>query len=146
MIITLVLLGRWLESRAKRSASNAVRKLMQLQPKTAKVERGDEEKDVHISELVLEDRILVRPGEQIPVDGKLYEGNSSVDESMITGESVPVEKNIGDDIYGASINKTGFFKMKVKRLGQVTTLAQIIKLVEGAQGSKAPVQKWWMLL
>ena len=141
MIITLVLLGRWLESRAKRSASNAVRKLMQLQPKTAKVERGDEEKDVHISELVLEDRILVRPGEQIPVDGKLYEGNSSVDESMITGESVPVEKNIGDDVYGASINKTGFFKMKVKRLGQDATLAQIIKLVENAQGSKAPVQK-----
>jgi Cu+-exporting ATPase len=114
---------------------------MQLQPKTAKVERGDEEKDVHISELVLEDRILVRPGEQIPVDGKLYEGNSSVDESMITGESVPVEKSIGDDVYAASINKTGFFKMKVTRLGKDTTLAQIIKLVENAQGSKAPVQK-----
>ena len=141
MIITLVLLGRWLEARAKRNASNAVRKLMQLQPKTAKVEKGDEEKDIHISELVLEDRILVRPGEQIPVDGKLFEGNSSVDESMITGESVPVEKNIGDDVYGASINKTGFFKMKVTRLGQDATLAQIIKLVESAQGSKAPVQK-----
>ncbi len=140
MIITLVLLGRWLESHAKINASNAVRKLMQLQPKTAKVERGDEEKDVHISELVLEDRVLVRPGEQIPVDGRLYEGNSSVDESMITGESVPVEKNIGDDVYGASINKTGFFKMKVTSLVQDTALAQIIKLVENAQGSKAPVQ------
>ncbi len=141
MIIALVLLGRWLESRAKQSASNAVRKLMQLQPKTAKVERADEVKNVHVSELVLEDRILVRPGERIPVDGKLYEGSSSVDESMISGESIPVEKNIGDEVYGASINKTGFFKMKVKRLGQDATLAQIIKLVENAQGSKAPVQK-----
>ena len=114
---------------------------MQLQPKTAKVERGDEVKNVHVSELVLEDRILVRPGERIPVDGKLYKGSSSVDESMISGESIPVEKNIGDEVYGASINKTGFFKMKVKRLGQDATLAQIIKLVENAQGSKAPVQK-----
>ena len=141
MIIALVLLGRWMESRAKRSASNAIKKLMQLQPKTAKIERQGEEQEVEISELVLEDRVIVRPGEQIPVDGKIYEGSSSVDEAMLTGESVPVEKNVGDDVFGASINKTGFFKMRVTRLGQDTTLAQIIKLVEEAQGSKAPVQK-----
>ncbi len=141
MIITLVLLGRWMESRAKRSASNAIKKLMQLQPKTAKVERQREEQEISISELELEDRVYVHPGEQIPVDGKIFEGNSSVDESMLTGESVPVDKNVGDDVFGASINKTGFFKMKVTRLGEDTTLAQIIKLVEEAQGSKAPVQK-----
>ena len=141
MIIALVLLGRWLESRAKRNASNAIKKLMQLQPKTAKVERQGEEKEVPISELVLEDRVFVHPGEQIPVDGKIYEGNSSVDESMLTGESVPVEKKDGDEVFGATLNKTGFFQMKVTRVGKDTTLAQIIKLVEEAQGSKAPVQK-----
>ena len=141
MIISLVLLGRWLESFAKKNASIAVRKLMNLQPKIAKVERQGIEKDVEISELIVGDRILVRPGDRIPVDGKLYEGSSSVDESMITGESVPAEKSVGDDVYGASINKTGFFKMKAKRLGKDSTLAQIIKLVENAQNSKAPIQK-----
>lgn len=141
MIIALVLLGRWLEARARQSASNAIKKLMRLQPKTAKVERQGEERKVNISDLVLEDRVLVRPGEQIPIDGKLYEGSSSVDESMLTGESTPVDKNAGDEVYGGSINKTGFFKMKVKRLGHDTTLAQIIKLMEDAQGSKAPAQK-----
>jgi P-type Cu+ transporter len=141
MIIALVLLGRWMESRAKRSASNAIKKLMQLQPRTAKVERQGEEVEISISELVIGDRVWVRPGEQIPVDGKIFEGNSSIDESMLTGESVPLEKSVGDDVFGASINKTGFFKMKVTRLGQDTVLAKIIKLVEEAQGSKAPVQK-----
>jgi P-type Cu+ transporter len=141
MIIALVLLGRWMESRAKRSASNAIKKLMQLQPRMAKVERQGEEIEISISELILGDRVWVRPGEQIPVDGKIFEGNSSIDESMLTGESVPSEKNVGDDVFGASINKTGFFKMKVTRLGEDTVLAKIIKLVEEAQGSKAPVQK-----
>lgn len=141
MIIALVLLGRWMESRAKRNASNAIKKLMQLQPRIAKVEREGEEKEISTSELVMGDRVWVRPGEQIPVDGKIFEGNSSIDESMLTGESVPVEKNMGDDVFGASLNKTGFFKMKVTRLGQDTVLARIIKLVEEAQGSKAPVQK-----
>jgi P-type Cu+ transporter len=141
MIITLVLLGRWMESRAKRSASNAIKKLMQLQPRTAKIERQGEELEVSISELILGDRVWVRPGEKIPVDGKIFEGNSSIDESMLTGESVPVEKNVGDDVFGASINKTGFFKMKVTRLGQNTVFAKIIKLLEEAQGSKAPLQK-----
>jgi Cu+-exporting ATPase len=141
MIIALVLLGRWMESRAKRSASNAIKKLMQLQPRTAKVERQGEEIEISIAELIVGDRVWVRPGEQIPVDGKIFEGNSSIDESMLTGENMPLEKNVGDDIFGASINKTGFFKMKVTRLGQDTVLAKIIKLVEEAQGSKAPVQK-----
>ena len=141
MIIALVLLGRWMESRAKRSASNAIKKLMQLQPRTAKIERQGEELEVSISELIVGDRVWVRPGEQIPVDGKIFEGNSSIDESMLTGESLPLEKNVGDDVFGASINKTGFFKMKVTRLGQNTVFAKIIKLVEEAQGSKAPVQK-----
>jgi P-type Cu+ transporter len=141
MIIALVLLGRWMESRAKRSASNAIKKLMQLQPRTAKVERQGEEIEISISGLIVGDRVWVRPGEQIPVDGKIFEGSSSIDESMLTGESVPSEKRVGDDIFGASINKTGFFKMKVTRLGQDTVLAKIIKLVEEAQGSKAPIQK-----
>jgi len=141
MIISLVLLGRWLESFARKNASTAIRKLMNLQPKIAKVEIEGEEKDIEVSELIVGDSIVVRPGEQIPVDGILYEGSSSVDESMITGESVPVEKSIGDDVYGASINKTGFFKMKVERLVKDSTLAQIIKLVEKAQSSKAPIQK-----
>jgi len=141
MIITLILLGRGMESRAKRNTSNAIKKLMQLQPKTAKVEREGKEQEILITELVLEDSIIVRPGEQIPVDGKIYEGSSSIDEAMLTGESLPVEKNKGDDVFGASINKTGFFKMRVTRLGQDTTLAQIIKLAEEAQRSKAPIQK-----
>ena len=141
MIITLILLGRAMESRAKRNTSNAIKKLMQLQPKTAKVEREGKEQEILITELVLEDSIIVRPGEQIPVDGKIYEGSSSIDEAMLTGESLPVDKNEGDDVFAASINKTGFFKMKVTRLGQDSTLKQIIKLVKEAQGSKAPVQK-----
>ena len=141
MIITLILLGRGMESRAKQNTSNAIKKLMQLQPKTAKVEREGKEQEILITELVLEDSIIVRPGEQIPVDGKIYEGSSSIDEAMLTGESLPVDKNEGDDVFAASINKTGFFKMKVTRLGQDSTLKQIIKLVKEAQGSKAPVQK-----
>ncbi|MEK9629174.1 MAG: heavy metal translocating P-type ATPase [Nitrospinota bacterium] len=141
MIITLVLLGRWMESRAKQSASNAIKKLVQMQPKIAKVKREGKEQEINIADLVLGDRVYVHPGEQIPVDGEIFEGSSSVDESMLTGESVPVEKSNGDEVFGATFNKTGFFKMKVTRLGQDTTLAQIIKLVEEAQGSKAPVQK-----
>jgi P-type Cu+ transporter len=141
MIIALVLLGRWMESRAKQSASNAIKKLMQLQPRTVKIDRQGEELEVSISELIVGDRLWVKPGEQIPVDGKVLEGNSSIDESMLTGESIPLEKNVGDDVFGASINKTGFFKMKVTRFGQNTVFAKIIKLVKEAQGSKAPVQK-----
>ncbi|MBT3924023.1 MAG: copper-translocating P-type ATPase [Nitrospina sp.] len=141
MIITLVLLGRWMEARAKHSASSAIKKLMGLQPKTAHVEREGNELEISVEDLVVGDIVLVRPGEKIPVDGILITGQSSVDESMLTGESVPVEKKDGDEVMGASLNKTGFFKMQVTRLGKDTLLAQIIQLVEQAQGSKAPVQR-----
>jgi P-type Cu+ transporter len=141
MIITLVLLGRWMEARAKHNASSAIKKLMGLQPKTAHVEREGKELEVSVEDLIVGDVVLVRPGEKIPVDGILIEGQSSIDESMLTGESVPVEKKSGDEAIGASLNKTGFFKMRVTRMGKDTVLAQIIQLVEQAQGSKAPVQR-----
>ncbi len=141
MIIALVLLGRWMEARAKHSASSAIKKLMGLQPKTAHVEREGRELEISVEDLVQGDVVLVRPGEKIPVDGILVEGQSSIDESMLTGESVPVEKKSGDEVIGASLNKTGFFKMRVTRMGKDTVLAQIIQLVEQAQGSKAPVQR-----
>ena len=141
MIITLVLLGRWMEARAKHSASSAIKRLMGLQPKTAQVERDGVELKINAEELVLGDLVLVRPGEKIPVDGTMTYGQSSIDESMLTGESVPVEKKQGDEVIGASLNKTGFFKMRVTHLGKDTLLAQIIQLVEQAQGSKAPVQR-----
>ena len=114
---------------------------MGLQPKTAHVEREGKELEISVEDLVVGDLVLVRPGEKIPVDGILINGQSSIDESMLTGESVPVEKKSGDEVIGASINKTGFFKMRVTRLGKDTLLAQIIHLVEQAQGSKAPVQR-----
>ena len=141
MIITLVLLGRWMEARAKHNASSAIKKLMRLQPKTAHVERAGKELEVSVEELTMGDVVLVRPGEKIPVDGILIEGQSSIDESMLTGESVPVEKKSGDEVIGTSLNKTGFFKMRVTRMGKDTVLSQIIQLVEQAQGSKAPVQR-----
>ena len=141
MIITLVLLGRWMEARAKHNASSAIKKLMGLQPKTAHIEREGKELEVSVEDLTMGDVVLVRPGEKIPVDGILIEGQSSIDESMLTGESVPVEKKSGDEAIGASLNKTGFFKMRVTRMGKDTVLAQIIQLVKQAQGSKAPVQK-----
>ncbi len=141
MIITLVLLGRWMEARAKHSASSAIKKLMGLQPKTAHVEREGREIEISVEELLVGDVVRVHPGEKVPVDGILVEGQSSIDESMLTGESVPVEKNPGDEVIGASLNKTGFFKFRVTRMGKDTVLAQIIQLVEQAQGSKAPVQR-----
>ena len=141
MIITLVLLGRWLEARAKSRASDAIRKLIGLQPKTARVERDGEEVEVLIAEVVPGDTVIVRPGEKIPVDGIMLEGAAAVDESMITGESIPVEKKAQDELIGASINKTGYFKMRATHLGRESVLSQIIKLVEEAQGSKAPVQR-----
>jgi Cu+-exporting ATPase len=141
MIVTLVLLGRWLEARAKGHASSAIKKLMGLQAKTARIERDGEEVEVLIAELVPGDTVIVRPGEKIPVDGTIIEGTAVVDESMITGESIPVEKDIGKDVFGASINKTGYFKLRATHLGKDSVLSQIIKLVEEAQGSKAPVQR-----
>lgn len=141
MIIALVLLGRWLEARARSNASEAIRKLIHLQPRTARVEREGQEMDIPVAEVVKGDTVCVRPGEKIPVDGVILEGVTSVDESMITGESMPVDKKVGDTVIGVAINKSGYFKMRATRIGRESVLAQIIKLVEEAQGSKAPVQR-----
>lgn len=139
-LITFVILGKWLEARAKGGTSEAIKKLMGMQPKTARVIRNGVEKDLSLDEVVVGDIVVVRPGEKIPVDGELVKGNSSVDESMLTGESIPVEKNVGDKVVGATINKHGSFEFKVTKVGQETALSQIIKLIEDAQGSKAPIQ------
>ena len=141
MIIALVLMGRLLEARAKGRASDAIKKLMGLQPKTARVERDGKELDIPVDQVIQDDIVLVRPGEKIPVDGILVEGPTTIDESMITGESIPADKQAGDPVIGASINKTGYFKMKATRLGKDSVLAHIIQMVEEAQGSKAPVQR-----
>ncbi|MFH1639577.1 MAG: heavy metal translocating P-type ATPase [Chloroflexota bacterium] len=141
MIITLILLGRFLEARAKRQTSEAIKKLIGLQPDTATVIRDGKELAIPVDAMNVGDLILVRPGERIPVDGAITSGYSSIDESMITGESIPVEKKIGDRIIGASINKTGSFQFTATKVGKDTTLAQIIRLVEEAQGSKAPIQR-----
>jgi len=140
-IITLILLGRFLEARAKGRASAAIQKLLGLQPKTARVLRDGREQDIPVEEVRVGDVLLVRPGEKIPVDGVVLEGRSSVDESMITGESIPVEKNPGAEIIGATLNKTGAFQMRATKVGKETALAQIIKLVEEAQASKSPIAK-----
>ncbi|MBD2109567.1 heavy metal translocating P-type ATPase [Nodosilinea sp. FACHB-13] len=141
VIIALILLGRLLENRAKGQTSEAIRKLMGLQAKTARVIRRGQEVDIPIAEVVLGDIILVRPGEKIPVDGEIVEGSSTLDEAMVTGESVPVQKTVGDEVIGATLNKTGSFKFRATRVGKDTFLAQIVKLVQQAQGSKAPIQK-----
>ncbi len=141
VIITLILLGKYLEAVAKGKTSEAIKKLMGLQAKTARVIRNGAEEDIPIEEVEVGDMIVVRPGEKVPVDGKLVEGNSSLDESMLTGESLPVEKKAGDAVIGATINKYGTFKFEATRVGKDTALSQIIKMVEDAQGSKAPIQK-----
>jgi P-type Cu+ transporter len=141
VIIALILLGRLLENRAKGQTSEAIRKLMGLQAKTARVIRNGTEVDVPIAQVVLGDIILVRPGEKIPVDGEIVEGASTIDEAMVTGESVPVKKHPGDEVIGATINKTGSFKFRATKVGKDTFLAQIVKLVQQAQGSKAPIQR-----
>ncbi len=140
-IITLILLGRLLEARAKGRTSEAIRRLMRLQPKTAVVVRDYQEKEVLIEEVMIGDLVVVRPGERIPVDGEIIEGSGTIDESMLTGESLPVEKSAGDTVFGGTINKTGWFKLKATRIGRETALGQIIRLVEEAQGSKAPIQR-----
>ena len=140
-IIGLVLLGRFLEARAKRRASNAIKALMGLQPKTARVVRDGQDVDISIDELVVGDIVVVRPGEKIPVDGEVVEGFSSVDESMLTGESVPVEKSPGSQVFGAALNATGSFTFRATKVGRDTMLSQIIRLVEEAQGSKASIQR-----
>ena len=141
MIITLIKLGKLLEARAKGHTSEAIRKLMGLRPKTAHVVRDGSEVEVPIESVVLADVVVVRPGERLPVDGVVIEGRSAVDESMLTGESMPVDKGPGDEVVGGTINKQGLLKFEATRVGAQTALAQIIRLVEEAQGSKAPIQR-----
>ncbi|GET43931.1 heavy metal translocating P-type ATPase [Microseira wollei] len=141
VIITLILLGRLLENRAKSQTGEAIRKLIGLLAKTARLIRKNQEFDVPIEAVEIGDVILVRPGEKIPVDGKVIEGTSTIDESMVTGESVPVKKQPGDEVIGATINKTGSFKFQATRVGKDTVLAQIVQLVQQAQASKAPIQR-----
>lgn len=140
-IITLILLGKYFEAVAKGKTSEAIKKLMGLRAKTARVIRNGIETDIPIEEVEVGEIIVVRPGEKIPVDGVIMEGNSAVDESMLTGESLPVEKKAGDTVIGATINKFGAFKFKATKIGKDTVLSQIIQMVEDAQGSKAPIQK-----
>lgn len=141
VILALITLGKYLEAVSKGKTSEAIKKLMGLAPKTARVVRNGEEVEISIDAVVTGDILVVRPGDKIPVDGVIVEGSSAVDESMITGESIPIEKKAGDNVVGASINKNGSFRFKATKVGKDTTLSQIIKLVEDAQGSKAPIAK-----
>ncbi len=140
-ILTLITLGKYLEAKTKGKTSEAIKKLMGLAPKKATIIVDGVEKVISIDEVKVGDVILVKPGEKLPVDGEIVEGTTTIDESMLTGESIPIDKNIGDKVFGASINKFGMFKYKATKVGKDTALAQIIKLVEQAQGSKAPIAK-----
>lgn len=141
LLTAFIILGRWLEALTRGRTSDAIRKLMKLQPKTARILRDGQETEIPAEEVEINDLILVRPGESIPVDGIVADGYSAVDESMLTGESLPVEKRTGDNVIGGTLNKTGAFKFTATRVGKETALGQIIKLVENAQASKAPIQK-----
>ncbi|MBO0447184.1 copper-translocating P-type ATPase [Enterococcus ureilyticus] len=141
VILTLITLGKYFEAVSKGKTSEAIKKLMGLAPKNARVFRNGQEMEIPVDSVQLEDIIVVRPGEKIPVDGVVIEGSSAIDESMLTGESMPVEKKVGDNVIGASINKNGSFRFKATKVGKDTALSQIIKLVEDAQGSKAPIAK-----
>ncbi|MES2209999.1 MAG: heavy metal translocating P-type ATPase [Chloroflexota bacterium] len=140
-IITLILLGRFLEARARSHTSDAIKKLIGLAPRTARVFRDGAELDIPIEEVVKGDLVLVRPGEKVPVDGSVREGRSAVDESMVTGESMPVTKESGDEVIGGTLNTSGSFRFEATRVGRDTVLAQIVRLVQEAQGSKAPIQR-----
>ncbi|MEM8675233.1 MAG: heavy metal translocating P-type ATPase [Cyanobacteria bacterium P01_G01_bin.67] len=141
VVITLILLGQWFENRARGKTSAAIRQLMNLQAQEARVIRNGRESEVPIDQVQINDTILVRPGEKIPVDGEIIRGSSTVDEAMVTGESIPVKKQPGDEVIGATINQTGSFQFKVTKVGTDTVLAQIVQLVQDAQGSKAPIQR-----
>jgi len=141
ILITLVILGKLFEALAKGRTSEAIKSLMGLQAKTALVIRDEQEISIPIEDVIAGDVVLVKPGEKVPVDGEVIDGTSSVDESMLTGESIPVEKQVGDDVIGATINKNGVLRIKATKVGKDTALAQIIKVVEDAQGSKAPIQR-----
>jgi len=144
MIIALILMGKFLEARAKGQTSEAIKRLIGLRPRTAIVIRDGKETEISVEGVQVGDLILVRPGERIPVDGILRRGYSSVDEAMITGESIPVDKKVGDMVIGGTINKMGSFQFEAIRVGKDTTLSRIIRLVEEAQGSKAPSSVWLM--
>ena len=141
VLITLIILGKLFEAKAKGRSSEAIKKLMGLQAKTATVIRNGEETVIPLEDVVTGEILLIKPGEKVPVDGEVLEGTSALDESMITGESVPVDKTVGDRVIGATINKNGFLKIKATKVGKETALSQIIKIVEEAQGSKAPIQR-----
>src|SRR5215208_7161419 len=141
IVIALILLGRWLEARAKKQTGAAIKALIGLQAKTARVIRNGVEQDIPVEQVVVGDLVRVRPGEKVPVDGVVTEGRSALDESMLTGESLPVDKEAGDTVIGATLNKTGSFVFRATKVGRDTTLAQIVRLVEDAQGSKAPMQR-----
>ncbi|HET7478679.1 MAG TPA: heavy metal translocating P-type ATPase [Rubrobacteraceae bacterium] len=141
LIVTLILLGRLLEARAKGRTNEAIKKLAGLQARTARVVRDGEEVDIPVEEVEVGDTVVVRPGEKVPVDGRVISGESAVDEAMITGESIPVTKRKGDEVIGATINKTGTFRFTATKVGRDTALAQIMRMVEEAQGSKAPIQR-----
>lgn len=141
ILISLIILGKLFEAKAKGRSSEAIKKLMGLRAKTATVERGGSELEIPIEEVVVGDILSIKPGEKIPVDGRIIDGFSAIDESMLTGESVPIDKSAGDDVIGATINKNGFLKVEATKVGRDTALAQIIKVVEEAQGSKAPIQR-----
>ena len=141
VIVTLILIGRFLEHLSKRRASEAVRRLMDLRPRLARLLRDKQEIEIPVEQIQVGDVFIIRPGEKIPIDGKVVDGHSAVDQSMITGESIPIEKNPGDEVIGATINKTGLLKAEATKVGQDTALAQIIKLVEEAQIGRAPIQK-----
>ena len=141
MILALITLGKFLETKSKGKTSEAITKLLHLAPKTATVIRNGEEQEIPVEEVVVGDRIVIKPGQSIPVDGVIIEGSSSVDQSALTGESIPVEKNVGDKVIAASVNKMGSFHMEAQKVGDDTTLAQIIQLVEDANASKAPIAK-----
>lgn len=141
VIITLILLGRLLETRARGQTSDAIRKLIGLQARNARIVRDGQELEIPIQAVQIGDVVMVRPGEKIPVDGEVVEGTSTIDESMVTGESMPTKKQPGDEVIGATINKTGSFRFRATRVGKDTVLAQIVQLVQQAQGSKAPIQR-----
>ncbi len=141
VIITLIVLGKYLEARAKGRTSEAIKKLIALRPKTARVIRDGQENNIPVDEVAVGDLVMVRPGEKIPVDGVVISGRTAIDESMLTGESLPVEKGPGDEVVGATLNKAGMIKFEATKVGRETALAQIVRLVEEAQGSKAPIQR-----
>ena len=141
VILTLITLGKYLEAVSKGKTSQAIKALMGLAPKSATIIRNDKEMTVPIEEVITGDIVIVKPGEKLPVDGEVIEGSTSIDESMLTGESIPVEKTVGSSVVGASINKTGFIKYRATKVGKDTALSQIVKLIEEAQGSKAPIAK-----